>query len=128
MGMTEQIQSINTQNVEIVYNQIQPYFNIITSSTLTSTLGTAINFKAPFSLWIQSILISPSSSNVQFWMNFGSFPLGSSNNLISINSSIGFNWNSNDYPFFSQGEFITIYAKSSGTTDTITLVIQGIKA
>lgn len=127
MGVTEQIISQNTQNVEIVYNQIVPFFDVTTSNILTSNLSAAINFNVSRNLWIQSILISPSSPNVQFYMQFGNRNLGSPSNLISLNNSIGFNWSANDYPFLHANEFITIYALSSTTTDTITLVIQAIE-
>ena len=128
MGTTEQIESMNTTNVEIVYNQITPYLNVATSAVLTNTLAQAIQVKIPYDMWLQSFTIGLTSANISFYMNYGQYNLGSVNSLISSISSLGFNWNSNDYPFIQQGSYFTVYALSSGTNDYISILIQGVKA
>lgn len=114
-------------NVSVNPVAIIPYTVISGSLSLTTTNQVVYSINVPYNIYISSVTIIPSSSNVRFYLNLGAYTIGSNNNSNSISEAISIEWPAPYFPVVYISQTISLWAYSSSATDTIQLAILGME-
>lgn len=79
---------------------------------------------------LHAILIIPTpnaqANNVQFYINYGNYTIGTPSNLAGIIIPITIGFDRGDYPILQQGQNVSLYASASATGSGLQVIFVGV--